>query len=134
MTSDGDVVAPGTALTQTGHVEDRSNARWARLRFSFRAAMRAERDELYVSLIAGRLTVPEAVPLVSRHDRAGDADAVRYAQAGTLQEAGFTVVYRPSRTIPDHVGVTWDRNGDWDDIVAAKFTRCFVEYVPGVAE
>lgn len=126
---DGGPVPPDIVLTQTGHVTNRCS-RWHRVNFSFRSSLRADQGETYVSAIAGRLTVDEAVPLVSRGDRAGEADAARYAPTEVLIKAGFQVTFRPTRTIPSHVAIAWV--DEWGEDTAVLFGQCFTEYVPGV--
>jgi hypothetical protein len=116
-------------VTQTGHCERRSNDQWYRGRFSFRRALRADLGEKYMSVIRGRLTPAEAVPLVARGDRAGFADAVRYASIGELRQAGFTVEPKENHLIPGHLGVFLDR--EWTPADSDAFDRCFSEIVPG---
>lgn len=116
-------------VTQTGHQELRLNGRWSRPRFSFRSGLRTEQGEKYMSVILGRLTPEEAVPLVSRGDAAGSADAVRYASVRDLRAAGFRVRSRASKTIPGHLAVTCD--GVWDGPVAARFDACFNQISKG---
>lgn len=127
MPADGDDVEDDMVLTQLGAHE----LRWesgirTRHHFSFRSALRADRDEEYMSLVAGRMSLAEIVPLVNRGDTAGGADAVRYTVAGELRKAGFEIKYKKSRTIPSHVAVRWP--GEWDGDVLSRFDQSFREY------
>ena len=115
-------------VTQAGVLRSRAG-RWSRHTFSFRAALRQERSETYMSVILGRLPVEETVPMICRGDAAGAADAVRYTEVGTLRAAGFEVSKRPSRTIPNHSAVSWP--SDWTPDVALKFDACFVDLQRG---
>jgi len=128
---DGENVAEITVLTQVGQCAiRRRGAIRTEHHFSFRSGLRSERGEPGMSVIAGRVSVEEAVPLVCRGDSAGSADAVRYAVTEDLRKEGFTVTYRKSRIVPGHAVVLWP-DGEWDEGVLAKFSKCFSEYVPG---
>jgi hypothetical protein len=129
--ADGEQVTADVALTQLGHVKLRQSAQWSRINISFRCGL-SEGDEGYLSLIEGRLTVAEAVPLVARGDAEGQADCVRHTEAGILTKAGFKVMYRPLPTIPGHVAVY--SADDWDEDTSRLFDDCFVEYVRGLLQ
>jgi hypothetical protein len=130
MANDGDEVDPNEVVTQVGSVSRRlrGNIRLERT-FSFRSGLRADRGETYMSVIAGRISLSEAVRMVHTGDDAGSADAVRYAQVKDLKSEGFTVIHKPSRRIPEHVAVFGPE--PWDTEVLRKFDECFSEYVTG---
>lgn len=116
-------------LTQLGHVKFRQTEKWSRINISFRCGL-SENDEGYLSLIEGKLTVAQTVPLVARGDMEGAADCVRHTQAGQLTKAGFEVVFKPTPTVPGHVAVHWD--GEWTEQTSEHFDNCFVDYVRGL--
>lgn len=119
----GENVPEDQYVTQLGYVVVKMTD-WHRVHFSFRTTVKADTAEMSMSVIHGRLPVKDVVPLVARGDRAGSADAVRYAQVGDLVKAGFSVVFDPTPTINDHVAVSIDGE------VAAAFSQCFTEYRP----
>jgi len=94
-----------------------------RLRFECRPG---DDDPDGMSCFVGRLTVEEAIALVSLSGRVADeGDAVRYTVAGVLIKAGFRVEHTPG-PIAEHVSVKWP--GEWDDNAADAFDGSFVEY------
>lgn len=127
--SPGGLVPDGADVTQTGYLNQSFALPWSRQHCRFRSGLRINRDEKYLSAIEGRLDPTVAVPLVCRGDSAGSADAVRYATVGSLRSAGFEVNYQLSRTIPGHVGITW--NGDWDLDVSTRIDNCFADIRKG---
>lgn len=77
-----------------------------------------------VSLIAGRLAVPDAHRLVVRRGfPQPGVDAVRHTTVGNLEDGGFLVRAAPTRAIPSHVLVGYE--GRWDDEVVERFDACF---------
>lgn len=77
-----------------------------------------------VSVLVGRLTVEEATVFV-RGRPPDPGDGVRYARAGALRKAGFSVTHTPSRSIPVHASVEFP--GVWDHGVESRFDRSFSE-------
>ncbi|HEX3542775.1 MAG TPA: hypothetical protein VHT75_20270, partial [Acidimicrobiales bacterium] len=126
---DGEDVADDVPLTQLGHADLRQTLNWSRINISFRCAP-GQNDEGYVSLVEGRLTVAQAVPMIARGDKEGSADCVRHTEAGILSKAGFKVVYKPEPTVPGHVAVS--ATADWDENMSQLFDECFIEYVRGL--
>lgn len=126
--TDGDPAPADCGLTQLGHLKMRRSLNWSRFDYSFRCCPSAN-DEGYLSLLEGRLSVAEAVPLIARGDSAGTADCVRYTEAGLLTKAGFRVVWRPLPRLLGHVAVYAD--GEWDEEVSGKFEECFTEFMRG---
>jgi hypothetical protein len=125
---EGDEVPASTWLTQLGHVKTRRSLNWARFDCSFRCCP-GPNDEGYLSLLEGRLTVEETVPLIARGDSVGGADCVRHAEAGTLTKAGFRVIWAPLPKLPGHVAVYFDR--PWDEDISEKFDECFTDFLKG---
>lgn len=127
--ADGEQVPDEVELTQVGRVKLRQTLNWSRIEISFRCGP-GDADEGYVSMLEGRLSVAQAVPLVARGDYEGMADCVRHTTAGLLTKAGFVVRYKPEKTIPGHVGVY--PNAEWDSDKSESFDGCFSEYVRGL--
>jgi hypothetical protein len=125
---DGDEVAASAWLTQLGHLKIRRSRAWARFGYEFRCCPSVD-DDGYVSLLQGRLSVAETVPLIARGDSEGSADCTRYTQAEGLTKAGFRVVHRPLPKLRMHVAVYYD--GEWDDTVSTVFDACFTEFMKG---
>jgi hypothetical protein len=125
----GQQVDPGTVLTQVGTVDSQLSGNWARHRFRFQYLLRTEQEETEMSCYVGRLTIVDAVGLISLGVRpVMPNDVVRYSQANALLNLGFSVRHTPDR-IEEHVSIT--SAGDWDPSVGELFDGCFVEYVKG---
>jgi hypothetical protein len=105
-------LVPETPLTQFGDTFDRGFSRQPRPR---------DTDGL-LSLIAGRLSIGEAKPLISSKPPV-EGEAVRHTTVGRLTDAGFHVFRTPLPKNPDHVSVEYP--GKWDDDVCEKFDSCF---------
>lgn len=101
-------------LTQYG--QEREDGR------GFRGQPRFDRDERDVSMIAGKLSVIEAIRLISSRSTLAPQDAVRHFSVGALREADYVVVHTPTKRNPDHVSVIapegsnaqdwWSRQGE----------------------
>lgn len=107
-------------LSQYGHDSDDP---------PFRNATRSYETD--VSLIRGRLSPREAASLIRRQGEryeVTDRDRVRYTTAGQLRSAGFVVRATPSRRIPGHVSVEFQKADDvWDNSARSRFDDCFDE-------
>jgi hypothetical protein len=75
--------------------------------------------EQAVSLIAGGWHPLAAAQKVRGFALEDGTDAARYAKAGALRAAGFTVAHKPTKRNDDHVSVS---RADWD---AKAFDDCF---------
>lgn len=82
--------------------------------------------EMEVSLLAGKLSVHEAVARVMpRRAHAQPGDGVRHTTVETLRRAGFIVRATPTRRNSYHVSVLLDDSREWTDDVCQLFDACF---------
>jgi len=110
---------------------------------SFRIRPRADRGELGLSVLIGRLTVEEAARYVLMGQpppaRQLASAAVRLTTAGDFRRAGFAVVHTPGRVKPGiHATVVWPNtdpircpDGNWNTQVSDLFNMCFNEQQKG---
>lgn len=78
-----------------------------------------------ISVILGRLSAAEAMPLVRTIKRLRPGDGVRYSTVGNLRGAGFVVTHTPSGRNSRHASVSLP--SDWGDDAGEAFDLCWDE-------